>query len=435
MRDDVRDDVLVTGMGAVAPIGADVPSLWRGMLVGRSGLTRERRMDLSDLPGGWVAGLIDEQTRAAVIARSGAVDHSGRPRRSWGDTLLHHVVDQALRDARWPDAASPADADRPVGLVWSRLWPGPLGPWPDDHEEYFARLASGERRPRPDSQPQLPPELTDCTDFPQRVAARLGVPLLSTRLEATCAGGLRALVEGARLLRSGRTGLVVVAASVSRHTPSMLSQFAQLGALSRWRGDPRQASMPFDRRRCGMVIGESAAAMVLESTSHAAARGVSADRVPAVIRGWGLHVGTGHVTAPDGQAMEHVMRTALEHSGLDPDDVDTVNAHGTSTVLNDREEAQALHRLLGARARQVPVCAVKSLTGHASAASGVVESVAAVLSIAEGVVPPVATCEEPDPACDLAVSREPTHLPVSVVLKNSFGFGGQYASIVFQTPQ
>lgn len=193
--------------------------------------------------------------------------------------------------------------------------------------------------------------------------------------------------------------------------------------------------MPFDRRRCGMVIGESAAAMVLESAPHAAARGVRPDRVPAMLRGWGLHVGTGHVTAPDGQAIEHVMRTAVERSGLDPDDVDTVNAHGTSTVLNDREEARALHRLLGTRARHVPVCAVKSLTGHASVASGIVESVAAVLSIAEGVVPPLVTCREPDPTCDLAVSREPVYRPVRAVLKNSFGFGGQYASIVFQAPR
>ena len=243
-RDDVlvtgRDDVLVTGMGMVTPIGADVPSFWRNALAGRSGLAQERRMDLSGLPGGWVAGLIDEQTRSAVTARSGAVDGSGRPRRSWGDTLLHDVVDQALQDARWPSDTSPAEAGHPVGLVWSRLWPGPLGPWPGDHEEYFARLAAGGLRPPPfpasfPASP-LPPELTDSTDFPQQVAARLGVPLLATRLEATCAGGVRALAEAARLLRSGRTGLVVVAASVSRHTPSMLSQFAQLGALSRWRG-------------------------------------------------------------------------------------------------------------------------------------------------------------------------------------------------------
>lgn len=427
-----ESDVLVTGMGVVTPIGDGVDAFWQNVVEGNSGLVLERRMDLSDLPGGWAAGLIDEPTRAAVIARSGGVSSSGTPQRSWGDILLHDVVEQALRDARLltPDGA--VMLDQPVGLVWARLWPGPLGPWPKDHEEYFARLADSVqgRASFPD---MPPPELTDCTDFPRRVAARMGVPLVATRLEATCAGGVRALAEAARLLQSGRVGLVVVAASVSRHTPSMLSQFAQLGALSRWRGDPRQASMPFDRRRSGMVIGESAGAMVLETAACAEDRGMPLDRVPAAVGGWGLHVGTGHVTAPEAAAVEQVMRTAIERSGLDPRDIDAVNAHGTSTPLNDRVEAQAMHRIFGPRTRQVAVSAVKSLTGHASAASGVIESVAAALTVAYGVVPPVVTCTEPDPGCDVATSLEPVQRPVHAVVKNSFGFGGQYASIVFRS--
>jgi 3-oxoacyl-[acyl-carrier-protein] synthase II len=424
-------EIVITGLGVVTPVGADVESFWAANLAGRSGIVTERRMDTTGLPCGWTAGLIPEETKAEVREAYGAPD------RSWGDTLMHACVEQALDDARF--AALPP-ADGPAALVYARVWPGPSGSDPQDYVRHMAEL--GDRHDRIGNDPtevlkhlrgrHLPPETCDLSAFPGEIAARLGTAVLPVRLEATCSGGLRAIAEAARLLRSGRAEYAVVCAAVSRNTPYVLSQYGQLMALSRWKGDPAQASMPFDRRRTGMVINESAGALVLETAEHAARRGL--DTAHAVIGGWGLAVDTAHITAPQVEMIERVMRTALAEAGAGPADVDTVNAHGTSTRLNDVTEARALHRVFGDRTAEIDTCAVKSITGHGSAASGVVETAVAALTLCRGVVPPVVTCTEPDPACGVRTSLTPVERPVRTVLKNSFGFGGQYASMLFRRP-
>jgi 3-oxoacyl-[acyl-carrier-protein] synthase II len=419
--------IVISGLGVVTPIGASVEEFWASNLTGRSGIRTEDRMDLSELPCGWMAGLIPEQDKKAVRARWGA---DGR---SWGDCLLHAAVDQAISDARLGEAP-----DGPAGLVWARVWPGPSGSEPADYVRHFADLAGRYQTLGDDPvavarylrDKPLPLETVDLSRFPAELAETLGVPLIATRLEATCAGGLRAIAEAARLLHSGKVSMAIVAASVSRNTPYVLSQYGQLMALSRWTGPPEQASMPFDRRRSGMVINESAGALVLETAAHAASRGL--DQVYGRVAGWGLAVGTDHMTAPNVSAVERVMRTALDQAGVQPGSVDTVNAHGTSTKLNDVTEARAMHRLFGERMADLPVCAVKSLTGHGSAASGVVETAVAALTMCSGIIPPVVTCTEPDPACGVSTSLTPVEMPVRRVLKNSFGFGGQYASMVFE---
>ncbi|MFI9328397.1 beta-ketoacyl-[acyl-carrier-protein] synthase family protein [Kitasatospora sp. NPDC052868] len=421
--------IVITGMGVVTPIGATVESFWEANLAGRSGLVAEDRIDVSGLPCGRVSGVIPEALKQRVRARWGA------PGRSWSDTIMHCAVDQALTDAGVTGPLA-----RPAGLVWSRVWPGPSGSDPRDYAVHLkevaaCRTAIGDDPAAVaaylDGRP-LPPEPTDVSAFPREVSERLGVPLVTTRLEATCSGGLRAIAEAARLLRLGTVDVVVVTAAVSRSTPYVLSQYNQLMALSRWKGDPAQASMPFDRRRSGMVINESAGALVLETAEHAARRGV--DGVHAVVGGWGLAVDTTHITAPQVETVERVIRTALERSGTGPAGIDSVNAHGTSTRLNDLTEARALHRVFGERMAELDVCAVKSLTGHGSAASGIVESVVAALTLCRGIVPPVVTCVEPDPECAVRTNPRPVERPVRTVLKNSFGFGGQYASMVFHRP-
>jgi 3-oxoacyl-[acyl-carrier-protein] synthase II len=386
-------------------------------------------MDVSQLPCGWVAGIIPENLKVQVAARSGC------PGRSWGDTLMHDALAQALDDA---GLTGPLDA--PAALVWARVWPGPSGSFPQDYvahlEEIARRYEAVGTAPAANVEylrnKEVPLELTDVSSFQAEVAEKLGVPLKATRLEATCSGGLRAIAEAARLIRIGEAEVAVVTASVSRSTPYVLSQYGQLMALSRWKGEPAQASMPFDARRTGMVINESSGAVILETAEHARRRGA---RAHAAIGGWGLAVGTGHVTAPEVAEVERVIRVAIETSGLTPEDIDTVNAHGTSTKLNDATEAAALRHVFGDRLAEIDVCAVKSLTGHGSAASGVIETVAAVLAITHNVVPPVVTCTEPDPKCGVKTSLAPVSRPVETVLKCSFGFGGQYASMIFRQPE
>nr|WP_119611863.1 beta-ketoacyl-[acyl-carrier-protein] synthase family protein [Streptomyces acidiscabies] len=422
-------EVVITGMGVVTPNAGSVESFWEANLTGRSGLSYEKRMDLSDLPCGWVAGIIPDDIKKSVEERAGA------PGRTWVDTLLHATVDEALQDA-----GVEGPLDRPAGLMWSRIWPGPSGSFPDDYLAYMKNIATRYKAVGNDRRAALDRmrgeesmvRISDLSAFPPELSRRLGAPLIPMGLEATCAGGLRAVAEAARLLRTGRVGLVVVAACVSRNTQYVLSQYGQLMALSRWKGPAEQASMPFDRRRTGMVINESAGALVLETAEHARARGV--ETVHAVVGGWGTAVDITHVTAPRIDVVERVVRDALKNSELTPDDIDTINAHGTSTRLNDITEARALHRVFGERMAEIDVSAVKSLTGHGSAASGVVESVVAALTLCRGVIPPVVTCTEPDPKCGVKTSLTPVERPVRTVLKNSFGFGGQYASMVFHRP-
>ncbi|GLQ87938.1 beta-ketoacyl-[acyl-carrier-protein] synthase family protein [Dyella flagellata] len=428
----MKKKIVISGMGVVTPIGDSVESFWTSNLQGISGLRLEDRMDLSALPCGWVSATVPEETKKVIKARWGDSNQA------WGDILMHTAVSQALDDAQFKGGLK-----RPAGLMWARVWPGPSGSFPQDYVDFMK--SAGERYLTAGNEPgdvvaylrekqeEERLEASDLSAFPTELSAKLGVPLVASRLDATCSGGLRCLIEASRLLQMGKADFVVVAAVVSRSNHYTLSQYAQLMALSRWRGPAAQASMPFDKRRTGMVINESAGALILETEEHARARGVKQHY--AELGGWGLAIDTVHLTAPRVDMVERVMRTALEQSGLAPNQIDTVNAHGTSTRLNDVTEAKALHRVFGEHMQTVDVCAVKSLTGHGSAASGILETVIASLSLCRGIIPPVTTCTEPDPECNVRTSLTPIHRPVANVLKNSFGFGGQYASIVFRRPE
>jgi 3-oxoacyl-[acyl-carrier-protein] synthase II len=422
------DQIVITGMGAVTPIGATVESFWQSNLDGTSGLVFESEMNLSDLPCGWIVGRIPNDHKRTIKERWAAST------RSTGDALMRDAVEQALRDARVGGPLA-----RRAGFIWVKSCPA-AGSSPDEYETYIKHQAERYAAAGDDpaavvryirAQP-LPPAVTERSSFPAEMSKRLGVPLLAIRLEATCAGGLRAIAEAARMLKMGKVDFVLVAAIVSRRSHYVLSQYAQLMALSRWKGAASQASMPFDKRRSGMVISESAGALVIETAEHAKARGVG--EAHAVLGGWGLAVDTMHVTAPNGVMIERVMCTALAQSELKPENVDTINAHGTSTRLNDLTEARALHRVFGERMADLDVCAVKSLTGHGSGASGIIETIVTSLALCRGVVPPVVTCTEPDPECNVKTHLTPVKRPIFTAIKNSFGFGGQYASMIFRRP-
>lgn len=427
----MKRKIVISGMGVVTPIGDSVESFWQSNLEGRSGLRVEERMDLSALPCGWVASAIPDATKKTIKERWGKSNHA------WGDILMHTALSQALEDASFQGGLK-----RPAGLAWARVWPGPSGSFPEDYVAFmknagerfnavgnepgdvvaYMRAKQGEQEERL--------EASDLSAYPTEVSAKLGAPLIGARLDATCAGGLRSIIEAVRLIELGKVDFAIASAVVSRSNHYTLSQYAQLMALSRWKGPAEQASMPFDKRRSGMVINESAGALIIETEEHARARGVN--QFYAELGGWGLAVDTVHLTAPRVDMVERVMRTALEHSRLMPEDIDTINAHGTSTRLNDVTEAKAMHRVFGERMKSLYVSAVKSLTGHGSAASGILETVVSALTLCRGVIPPVVTCTQPDPDCNVRTALSPVRQPVSTVLKNSFGFGGQYASMVFR---
>lgn len=423
--------ILITGIGAVTPVGENAASFWDANLAGRSGMRPELRMDLTGLPCGWISSVIPDEIKETIKRRwSGS-------NKSWGDTLMRASVMEAIEDAKLE-----LKTDKPVGLAWARVWPGPSGSFPDDYVEFIRR--TGERHSKVGSQPgdivdylrsianQEPPDTADTSSFPREVSLVLERPLLTTRVDATCAGGLRAIAEAARLIELGKVDVAIVSGVVSRSNHYTHSQYAQLMALTRWKGDPKFASTPFDRRRTGMVISESAGAIVLETEEHAFRRGRG--NAYAELGGWGLAVDTVHLTAPSQDMVERVIQEALARSHLKPIDIDTVNAHGTSTKLNDLVEGRALNKVFGDKMKEMYVSAVKSITGHGSAASGVIEVIVSALTVSHGMIPPVVTCTDPDPECGVLTSLTPVKQQVDAVIKNSFGFGGQYASMVLRKP-
>jgi 3-oxoacyl-[acyl-carrier-protein] synthase II len=249
---------------------------------------------------------------------------------------------------------------------------------------------------------------------------------------SACASSNHAVGEGMRLVRDGYIDLCVVGGSESATMPLTIAAFAQMTALTK-NPDPETASRPFDAERDGFVMSEGACALILESEEHALARGA---RIYAEVAGYGASADAFHITAPDpkGSGATLAMRRALEDAGEEPSAVDYVNAHGTSTPLNDAAETVAIKAALGEEvAHEVAVSSTKSMTGHMLGAAGAVEAAACALAIARGAVPPTIHYKTPDPACDLdCTPNEARDLDVRVALSNSFGFGGQNASVAFR---
>jgi 3-oxoacyl-[acyl-carrier-protein] synthase II len=345
---------------------------------------------------------------------------------------MRAAIDQALTDAGLPSpqagraavvtaessslygGATPAEFDRFATHV--RACTDAVGLGRGDATRYFCEHG--------------PPETVHVSSRLQPDLAQvLGDITASFCIEATCSTGIRVIAEAARILQLGKADIAVAAASSSRITPYLLGTYGQMMALSRWRGPAEEACRPFDRRRDGMVPGEAAGSLILETRAHAEARGV---RPYARVAGWAFATGFEHPTRPEVAHMSTVIRAALERSQRSVDDIDLVNAHGTSTPLNDLSEAKALREVLGPRAQEVGVSACKSILGHSSIAASIVESIAAICSMRDGIVAPVPTCREPDPACNLPVSTEPLSRPLSCALKNAFGFGGQYGAMVLE---
>ncbi len=249
---------------------------------------------------------------------------------------------------------------------------------------------------------------------------------------SACASSNHAIGEGMRLIRDGYLDLCIVGGSESATIPLTVAAFAQMTALTK-NPDPETASRPFDARRDGFVLSEGACALVLESNEHATARGA---RIYAEVAGYGASADAHHITAPhpNGSGATLAMRWAMQDAGLTPADVTYVNAHGTSTQLNDQAETVAIKAALGEEhAHRVAVSSTKSMTGHMLGAAGAVEGAACSLAITNGLIPPTIHFEHPDTECDLDVTpNESRVLDVRVALSNSFGFGGQNACVAFR---
>ncbi|MFB6632147.1 beta-ketoacyl-[acyl-carrier-protein] synthase family protein [Streptomyces sp. NPDC056362] len=402
-----QTEVVVTGLGAITPLGGDVRSTWDALLAGESGIRG------GALPGHEGTGLPD--IAAGIMAMDPAkLLPPVQARR------LDRSQQAALAAAAeaWSDAGAPTvDPDRLASAIGTGI--GGVGTLLEQDD---VLEATGIRRVSPRTVPMLMPNAAAAL-ISIEYGARAGV---YTPVSA-CSSGAEAIALGARLIRSGEADVVIAGGTEAAIIPITVAGFTQAQALSRHAAEPASASRPFAADRSGFILSEGAAVVVLESAEHASARGA---RVHATLAGAGIAADAHHITAPaaDGSGQISAMRKALAQAGLAPEQISHINAHATGTPVGDVAEAHAIGAVFGRAA----VTAPKAALGHLFGAAGAIEAIIAVLSVEHGVIPPTRnlTTAGVDPDIDLDVVTDRRDLPQEAVLSNSFGFGGQNVSLV-----
>jgi 3-oxoacyl-[acyl-carrier-protein] synthase II len=405
--------VVVTGLGAVTPIGNSVSEYWEGLRTGRNGVAAITLFDASRHPCRFAAEVKD-------FDPSGSIERKEAKR--W-DRFCQFAVVAAKQAVAQSGLEIQAGNPERVGVSIGSGVGGLLMMETQAH----VLADRGPERVSPFCVPMMIPNMAAGL-----TAIALGAKGPSTAASTACAAGSNAIGDAFRLIQLGVADAMVCGGAESAITPLGVAGFASAKALSFRNDDPATASRPFDRERNGFVIGEGAGMLVLESLDHARARGAE---ILAEVVGYGMTCDAYHYTlpSPGGVGAAQAIRLALTDAGLEPDDVDYVNAHGTSTQANDSNETAAIKAALGSRALAIPVSSTKSMTGHLLGGSGGIEAVAAVMAIGHNLVPPTINYHNPDPACDLDVvpnqAREQT---LDVVLSNSFGFGGHNVCLAFR---
>ena len=399
-------EVVITGLGATTPLGGDVASTWDGLISGRSGVAALTQEWAAQLPVRIAAQLAVEPTE--VIDRV----HARRLDRAEMTAIV------AAREA-WADAGSPEiEGVRLAVSIGTGIGGAHTLLNQDDILE-----ASGPRRVSPHTVPML---------MPNGPAAWVGLELKAQAgvhcVASACATGSEAIALGLDIIRSGRADIVVAGGTETVIHPLPISGFAAMRAMSTRNDEPERASRPWDKGRDGFVLGEGAGVVILERADHAKARGA---RIYARLAGAGLTSDGYDIVQPhpEGDGAVRAIRAALRDAQLDPRDVTHVNAHATSTPVGDMGEIKGLHRALGDH----PVLtSTKSMTGHLLGAAGAVESIATILAVHHGLVPPTINLDDPDDGLDLdVVAHKARHLDIAAAINNSFGFGGHNAVLVF----
>ena len=408
-----RTRVVVTGLGAISPVGADVATTWKSLLAGRSGVV--------PLADSWAAGL---PVRIAAWAAADPVALLDRTQTRRMDRCEQLGI-IAAREA-WADAGPPGVDPERLGVVVS----SGIGGIASILSAYDTLQEKGWQRVSPFTVPMLMPNGA-AGWISLELAARAGVHATVS----ACASGAEAIGYGMDMIRLGRADVVLAGGTEAAIIPLNIASFAAMRALSTRNDEPQRASRPFDKGRDGFVLGEGAGMVVLESAAHAARRGAA---VYAVAAGVGYSSDAHHIAQPDptGAGARRAISRALADGGVMPDQVVHVNAHATSTPAGDVVEGQAIAAALGGADRGVVVSATKSMTGHLLGGAGAVESVAAVLALRDRVAPPTINLEDPDDRAGVEIATEPRELRARgnapmAVLNNSFGFGGHNVALAF----
>lgn len=409
----MKNRVVITGLGMLSPVGIGVDAFWDSLVSGRSGIGPITRFDASDFPtqiagevqdfdpGQWLdrkeAKRMDRFAQFAVCAAKMAVEDTGLD-------------------------LSSIDTDRVAVIFGSGI-----GGMQTFEEQTRILMEKGPGRVSPFFVPMMISNMAA-----GQISIHLQVHGPSISIVTACATATNAIGDAFRLLQRGDADVVVSGGSEAAVTPLAMAGFSSLKALSTRNNEPTRASRPFDRERDGFVMAEGAAVLIMETLEHARQRGAN---IYAEVIGYGSTADAYHITAPDpeGAGAAKAMQAALRDAGIEPGQVSYINAHGTSTDLNDKLETAAIKKVFGDSAYKVAVSSTKSMTGHLLGASGAVELAACMLAIRDGVIPPTINYEFPDPDCDLDyVPNVARKASVEVAMSNSFGFGGHNATVVIR---
>ena len=410
-----RRRVVITGLGLITPVGNSVAESWSNILAGRSGIANVTKFDASGLACRFAGEVKDFKVEDWMPAKDAR--HM--------DVFIHYGLAaglQAVADAGLPqgDQLSEAQAERIGCMVGSGIGGLPL--IEETHGEYLQR---GARRISPFF---IPASIINMISG--HLSIRLGFQGPNLSVVTACTTGLHCIGLAARLIQSGDADVMVAGGAESSVCALGIGGFAASRALSTRNDSPETASRPWDKGRDGFVLGEGAGVMVLESLEHAQARGA---RIYAELVGFGMGADAFHMTAPNVDGPRRAMQAALRDAGMNADQVQYLNAHGTSTPLGDANETNAIKLAFGAHAHQMVVSSTKSMTGHLLGGAGGIESIFTVLALRDQVAPPTINLHEPDPDCDLDYCpNQARPMRIEVAAKNNFGFGGTNGTLIFK---
>ena len=406
--------VVVTGMGLVTPLGIGLDNVWDQILQGRSGIAPITRFDISR----------HETKIAGEVNNFNPEDNVSHKEVKKMDLFIHYALGAAqvaINDAKLDMTKEQSDR---VGVV---VGTG-LGGLPTIEKYHQVLMERGPDRITPFFIPMLIANMA-----PGQIAMQHGIKGPNLCIVTACATGAHCIGDASRIIQYGDAEVMVAGGTEANLTPLTVGGFNAMKALSTRNNEPEKASRPFEKNRDGFVVGEGSGIVVLEELEHARARGA---RIYAEVIGYGYNADAYHITAPapDGEGFVRCMRMALTDARLAAEEVDHINAHGTSTQLNDYTETLAIKEVFGDRAKKIPVSSTKSMTGHLLGAAGAIEAIFSILSLRDQICPPTINYDEPDPACDLDyVPNVARKQRLNVTLSNSFGFGGTNATLLFRS--
>ena len=405
--------VVVTGLGTINPLGNNVQDTWKNLVNGVSGIDSITSFDTSNLP----------VTFAGEVKNFDANEYMGKQHARKLDRSGHlsiYATEEALKDARLDNQERLGPN---VGIVFG-TGIGGIGATEDAVRTFDER---GPSRVNPLAITQLMPNSST-----GQVAIKFGIEGPSVTITTACAASANAVGEAKNMIENGIVDIVVTGGTESGTTPMTIAAFAQIRALSTQNDNPKEACKPFDKNRDGFVMGEGSTVLILESEESAKSRNAE---IYAYIDGYGSTTDAYHITAPaeGGAGAVKAMEKAIEDAGITASDIDYINAHGTSTPANDKNETEAIKTVLGEEASEVVISSTKSMTGHLLGGGGAFESMASILSIKHSKVPPTINLNDPDEECDLNYTpNNAVDLSIKTAMSNSFGFGGHNAVLVFK---